>query len=63
MKETFSNIEKLKKLVWQGTPKYKFNIRKGISEIETFEKAYGLVLSESHKQFLEPDNQSLISIK
>lgn len=60
MKETFSNIEKLKKLVWQGTPKYKFNTRLDISKIETFEKAYGLVLPESYKQFLERFNGGMI---
>ncbi len=63
MNDTYSNIEKIKKLVWQGTPKFKFNTTKERSEIETFEKAYGLVLSESYKQFLEPDNPSFTSIK
>ncbi len=60
MIETFSNIEKLKKLVWQGTPKYKFNTRKDISEIETFEKAYELTFPESYKQFLERFNGGMI---
>ena len=60
MDETFSNIEKLKKLVWQGTPKYKFHTRLNLSEIETFEKAYGLILSESFKQFLERFNGGMI---
>jgi len=57
---TFSNIEKLQKLVWQGTAKFKFNTRKELSEIETFEKAYGLQLSASHKQFLDRFNGRMI---
>jgi len=60
MQNSFSNIEKLKKLVWQGTPKYKFNTRIERSEIDIFEKAYGLVLSESYKQFLEEFNGGMI---
>jgi len=60
MQDTFSNIKKLKKLVWQGTPKYKFNTRIEHSEIDIFEKAYGLVLSKSYKQFLEEFNGGMI---
>ena len=56
MTERFSNIIKLEERVYQGTPKYKFNTRLAREEIETFGKAYGISLSESHIQFLERFN-------
>lgn len=56
MPEFFSNIEKLIEKRKQNTPKYNFNSSIPFSEIETFEKAYGLVLSDSYKQFLHVCN-------
>lgn len=56
MTERFSSIIKLEKRVYQGTPKYKFNTRLTREDIETFGKAYGISLSESHIQFLERFN-------
>lgn len=61
MNNTFPNIKKLEEKVRQGTPKYDFNARLDLDEIETFEKAYGIVLPESYKQFLERFNGVLIS--
>ena len=58
--ERFSNIVKLEKRVYQGTPKYKFNIRLAREEIENFAKAYGISLSESYVQFLERFNGGMI---
>lgn len=60
MSHTFTNIEKLKKKVWHGTPKYNFNARLEPEEIETTEKAYGIVLPESYKQFLMRFNGGMI---
>ncbi len=58
--EQFSNIIKLKERIYQGSPKYKFNTRIRRNEIETFGKAFGISLSESHIQFLENFNGGLI---
>lgn len=61
MNNTFPNIKKLEEKVRQGTPKYDFNARLDLDEIETFEKAYGIVLPESYKQFLERYNGGMIT--
>lgn len=61
MNNTFPNIKKLEEKVRQGTPKYDFNARLDLDVIETFEKAYGIVLPESYKQFLERFNGGLVS--
>lgn len=61
MNQTFQNIKKLEKKVRQGTPKYNFNARLDLDEIETFEKAYGIVLPESYKEFLERFNGGMIT--
>ncbi|MFK5981854.1 MAG: SMI1/KNR4 family protein [Flavobacteriaceae bacterium] len=60
VEERFSNIIKLEKRVYQGTPKYNFNIRIKRDEIETFGKAYGIILSEAYIQFLERFNGGMI---
>lgn len=61
MPDISTNIKSLEEKVWQGTPKYNFNIRLDIEEIETFEKAYGIVLAESYKMFLERFNGGMIT--
>ncbi len=61
MLNTFQNIKKLEKKVLPGTPKYNFNARLDIEKIEIFEKAYGIVLPESYKQFLERFNGGMIT--
>ncbi len=61
MSNTFSNLKALEKRIRQGTPKYNFNARLDIEKIEIFEKAYGIVLSESYKQFLEMHNGGMIT--
>jgi len=58
---TFSNLKKLEKNVLQGTEKYNFNARLELDELETFEKAYGIVLPESYKEFLERFNGGMIT--
>ena len=60
MQNFSSNIEKLIDNRKRGTPKYNFNSSIPISEIETFEKAFGLVLSDSYKQFLYVCNGGMI---
>jgi tetratricopeptide (TPR) repeat protein len=60
MADTLTNFELLEKRVWQGTPKYDFNSRIDIDKLETFEAAYGIVLSESYKQFMERFNGGMI---
>lgn len=58
--ERFSNIIKLKERVYQGNSRYKFNTRLAREEIELFEKAFGISLSESYIQFLERFNGGMI---
>lgn len=60
MQKFFSNIEKLIEKRKQQTPRYNFNSSIPLAEIETFEKAYGLVLSDSYKQFLHVCNGGMI---
>jgi len=55
-----SNLEKLEEKRRQGAPKYKFNSRLNIDEIEIFEQAYGVVFPESYKQFLAEFNGGMI---
>lgn len=61
MIELFSNIKLLKQKIWHGTEKFKFNAAAKTLEIETLEKAYGLVFSESFKQFLEIADGGMIT--
>jgi tetratricopeptide (TPR) repeat protein len=61
MPDISTNIKSLEEKVWQGTPKYNFNVRLDITEIETFEKAYGIVLAESYKVFMEQFNGGMIT--
>ncbi len=56
----FSNIKKLEVKVYNGTPKYNFNARLEPEKIETVEKAYGIVFSESYKKFLARFNGGMI---
>ena len=57
---TFPNIKKLEKKVWQGTEKYNFNARLEEGLLETYEKAYGFVLPESYRQFMERFNGGML---
>lgn len=61
MSDTSPNLKILEDKVWHGTPKYNFNSRLDLDKIETFEKAHGIVLSESHKQFLGRFNGGMIT--
>lgn len=60
LQEFFPNIEKLIEKRKQSPPKFKFNSTIPIADIEIFEKAYGLVLSDSYKQFLHVCNGGMI---
>ena len=60
MTERFSNIMKLEKKVYYGNSRYKFSTRLDREDIETFEKGFGISLSESYKQFLERFNGGMI---
>ncbi len=60
MLNTFPNLKILEKKVWQGTEKYNFNARLEEGLLETYEKAYGFVLPESYKQFMERFNGGML---
>ena len=60
MKPIFPNIKKLEKRAREGTPKYKFHTGVDQEAIETFEKAYGIVLPESYRQFMTKLNGGMI---
>jgi len=60
MTRIFSNIKKLKKKEENNTPKYNFNTGIARSKIELFENAFGVILPESYKQFLEKFNGGMI---
>jgi len=61
MSHIFQNIKKLEEKVRYETPKYDFNARLHVGEIETFERAHGIIFPESYKQFLERFNGGMIT--
>jgi len=60
MSRIFSNIKRLKKKEENKTPKFNFNTGIARDKIELFEKAFGVVMPESYKQFLEKYNGGMI---
>jgi len=62
MTNLFPNIELLDKKNREQTPKYDFHYYRFTQEkVDTFEKAYGLVLPKSYKQFLKKYNGGMIT--
>jgi len=57
----FPHLKILEEKVWQGTPKYNFNARLEEGLLETYEKAYGIKLPKSYRQFMERFNGGMIS--
>lgn len=60
MSDTFPYLKILEKKVWQGTEKYNFNARLEEGLLETYEKAYGFVLPESYRQFMNRFNGGML---
>ncbi len=60
MTRIFSNIKKLKEKEENKTPKFNFNAGIARDKIELLEKAFGVILPESYRQFLEKYNGGMI---
>jgi len=59
--QMFKNLKTLEERVWQGAEKYNFNARLEEGLLETYQKAYGIVLPESYGQFMNRFNGGMIS--